>query len=341
VPPLAGLWVFHSTRGQFGRAEEITAELFRIARELDDSEVLLQAHHTAWPNRFLRGVPAEAGDHIDAALALYDERQHERHRYLYIGHDPAVCALGFGSVVQWLLGYPERAVRRELAANELVRRLLHPPSLAQMLYWVGECQVARRDVTAVITTANELLKVCDEYRMPQHRTQALILIGWARACSGEVADGIQRLTEGISAWSGLGLRAHVTPGLCRLAEGYLLGRRYKEGLEQVAQALAIAEETDENWYLSRLHHLRAELLQAQGQNADEVGTNLRTAVEIARAQGARGWELRSATSLARLWRDEGKRAEARELLAPVYGWFTEGFDTPDLKDAKALLDALE
>jgi class 3 adenylate cyclase/predicted ATPase len=340
VPPLAGLWVFHSTRGQFARAEEISAELFRIARELDNSEVLLQAHHTAWPNCFLRGMPAEAGKHIDAALALYDESRHERHRYLYIGHDPAVCALAFGSVVQWLLGSPERAIRRERAASELVRRLLHPPSLAQVLYWVGECQVARRDVTAVITTANELLEVCDEYRLPQHRTQALILIGWARACSGEVAEGIQRLTEGISAWSGLGLRAHVTPGLCRLAEGYLLGRRYAQGLEQVAQALAIAAETEENWYLARLHHLRAELLLAQNRTADTAEASLQTAVEIARMQGARGWELRASLSLARLRRDQGREAEARDLLAPVYEWFTEGFDTPDLKEAKALLDEL-
>jgi predicted ATPase len=282
----------------------------------------------------------EAGEHIDAGLALYDEERHRRHRYLYIGHDPAVCALGFGSVVQWLLGYPERAIRRESAASELVRRLRHAPSLAQALYWVGECQVARRDVTAVITTANELLEVCDEYRLPQHRTQALILMGWGLAYSREIAEGILRLGDGISAWSGLGLRFHRTPGLCRLAEALLLGRRYTEGLEQVAQALAIAAETEENWYLARLHHLRAELLQAQGRNADAAEASLRTAVEIARAQGARGWELRAATSLARFWREQGKRDQARELVAPVYAWFTEGFDTPDLQEAKALLDEL-
>jgi predicted ATPase/class 3 adenylate cyclase len=340
VPPLMGLWLFHSTRGHYARAEEITADLFRIARELDNSEVLLQAHHSAWPNRFLRGVPAEAGEHIDACLALYDQERHGQHRYLYIGHDPAVCALGFGSVVQWLLGYPERAIRRERAAGELVRRLRHPPSLAQALYWIGECQVARRDVTAVMATANELLEVCEEHRLPHYRTQALILIGWALACRGEVAEGIQRLTEGIGAWRGLGLRVYLTPGLCRLAEAYLLGRRYTDGLEQVAQALATAAETEENWYLARLHHLHAELLQAQSRTRDEAEASLRTAVEIAHTQGARGWELRASVSLAGLWRDQGKRDQAAKLLAPVYGWFTEGFDTPDLKDAMALLDKL-
>jgi predicted ATPase len=340
APPLMGLWVFHAARGHYAHAEEISAELFRIAREFDDPEILLQAHHSAWPNRFLRGVPADAGEHIDAALALYDQERHGRHRYLYVGHDPAVCALGFGSVVQWLLGYPDRAIHNERAASDLAHRLRHGPSLAQALYWVGECQVARRDVTAVMTTANELLEVCEEHSLPQQRTQALILIGWALACSGEVAEGIQRLAEGIGAWSGLGLRAYLTPGLCRLAEGCLLGGRYSEGLEQVAQALTIAAETEENWYLARLHHLRAELLQAQSRTADAAEASLRTAVEIARAQGARGWELRASLSLARLWRDEGKRDEAGKLLAPVYGWFTEGFDTADLIETKALLDEL-
>jgi predicted ATPase len=146
------------------------------------------------------------------------------------------------------------------------------------------------------------------------------------------------MAEGIGAWSGLGLRLYRTPGLCRLAEGYLLGRRYTEGLEQVAQAIAIAEEIDEKWYLARLHHMRAELLQAQGEATDAAKADLRTAIEIAHAQGAKGWELRASLSLARLWHDEGNRYEASKLLGPVYGWFTEGFDTPDLKDANALLD---
>jgi class 3 adenylate cyclase/predicted ATPase len=340
APPLVGLWVFHLTRGQFARAGEVSGELFRIARELDDPEILLQAHHSAWPIRFLRGVPAEACEHIDAGLALYDERRHERHRYLYLWHDPAVCALGYGAVVQWLLGHPERAIRREREASELARRLRHALSLAQALWLIGECQVARRDPTAVIATATELRALCEEHRMPQQRAQALVFLGWALARSGEVAEGTQRLAEGLDVWTRLGARTYLPCGICLLAESYLLGRQYAEGLEQVALGLAAAAEIGEKWYLARLHHLRAELLQAQGRNADAAEASLRTAVDIARAQGARGWELRAATSLAQLWRDQGKRGEAHDLLGPVYGWFTEGFDTPDLQDAKALLDQL-
>jgi hypothetical protein len=200
--------------------------------------------------------------------------------------------------------------------------------------WVGECQVARRDVTAVMTTANELLEVCEEHSLPQHRTQALILNGWALACSGDVAGGWR------GAWSGLGLRTYLTPGLCRLAEGCLLGRRYSEGLEQVAQALAIDAETEENWYLARLHHLRPELLQAQSRTADAAEASLRTAVE--NCSCTRGKRL----GVARL--SEPRRTLARRRQARPGGqasgirlWLVHrGFDTPDLKDAKAMLDEL-
>jgi predicted ATPase len=337
VPSLAGLWAFHSIRGQFAKGEEISAELFRIARELDDPEILLQAHHAAWAMRLQRGVPAEAGEHIDAGLALYDEARHERHRYLYMGHDPAVCALGFGAIGQWLLGHPERAIRLERDACKLARRLRHAPSLAQALWLAGECQVARRDAAAVTATATELLALGEEQRLPQYRAQALMFMGWALACSGEVAEGTQRLVEGLDVFTRLGVRSWLPRGICLLAESYLLGRQYAEGLEQVAQALAVAAETG---YLARLHNLRAELLQAQGQNIDAAEASLCMAIDIARAQGARGWELRAATSLARLWRDQGKRREAYDLLALVYGWFTEGFDTPDLMDARELLASL-
>jgi predicted ATPase len=340
LPPLVGLSCFHVIRGQFARAEEISAELFRIADELDNPEVLLQAHHSAWATRLGRVELAEAAEHIDAGLALYDEAQHERHRHLYLGHDPAACALGFGAVVQWLLGYPERAIRFEREASDLARRLRHAPSLAQALCAVGQSQLMRRDPAAAFATATELLALCEEHRLPQQRAFALMFIGWALARTGEVTEGTQRLAEGLNAWTRLGARANLPSWLCMLAESYLLGRRYVEGLEQVAQALAVAEETGEKWYLPGLHHLRAELLQAQGRNADGAEASLRTAVDIARAQGARGWELRVTTSLARLWRDQGKRREARDLLAPIYGWFTEGFDTPDLQDAKTLLDEL-
>ncbi len=151
----------------------------------------------------------------------------------------------------------------------------------------------------LIATATELLALGEEHRIPPYRASALICVGWALAQTGEVTEGKQRLAEGVGAWSTLGARAWLPCGLCVLAEAYLLGRQYADGLEHVAQALAVAAEIGEQWYVPRLHHLRAELLQAQSRHSDAAEASLRTAVDIARAQGARGWELRAATSLAR------------------------------------------
>jgi predicted ATPase/class 3 adenylate cyclase len=341
TPPLVGLWLFHVARGQFARAEEISSELFRIAGELDDPEVLLQAHHAAWPTRWLRGLFAGAVEHIGAGLSLYDEGRHVRHRYLYLGHDPAVCALAIGAPVLWLLGHPERAVRREREAMELARRLGHAPSLAHALWFVGECQVARGDIGAVTATARELLGLCDEHKLPQPRATGLMFLGWALARTGEVADGVRRLEEGLSVWNRLGARSYLPRGRCLLAEARLLEGRHREGLEQVALALATAAETGEQWCTARLHQLRAQLLlQEHGRSDEAVETSLQAAIDIACSQGARGWELRAATLLAQLLAERGERGMAYEILAPVHGCFTEGLDTLDLREAKALLTAL-
>src|SRR5262249_13127206 len=156
------LWLFHTTRGQFSRAEEITKELFKVAHDLHDPDVLLQAHHCSWPICWFRGALIDAKAHADAGMGLYDEARHAGHRFLYLGHDPAVCALSFSSVVQWLLGYPLQGLQLERDAVDLARRLRHAPSLALALWHVCQAQVARSDAAAVIDTANELLSLSEE-----------------------------------------------------------------------------------------------------------------------------------------------------------------------------------
>jgi predicted ATPase len=148
APPLTGLWLFHTARGHFSHADEIANELFNVARSLDDPDVLLQAHHCAWTIRWFRGEIRDAKAHSDAGLNLYDEARHARHRFVYLGHDPAVCALSITSVLQWLLGYPSQGVRLERDAIDLARRLQHAPSLAHALWFVCQAQVARNDAAA-------------------------------------------------------------------------------------------------------------------------------------------------------------------------------------------------
>ena len=340
APPLAGLWLFHTARGKFSRANEITNELFNVARTLDDPDILLQAHHCAWPIRWFRGEIRDAKAHTDAGLNLYDEARHARHRFLYLGHDPAVCALSITSVLQWVLGYPTQGVQLERDAIDLARRLQHAPSLAHALWFVCQAQAVRNDAAAAMNTATELLTLSEEHGLSQTRANALVYLGWAIGQTKDVARGVQCLEEALAGFNRLGLRSNLCLPICLLAETYFTGGRYESAMDQVNQAITTSSEIGDRWCLPLIYMTHARLLQQTYPKADTAEASLRRALEVAELQCAKGWELRAATSLARLWRDQGKRDEARDLLAPVYGWFTEGFATRDLKDAKALLEQL-
>jgi hypothetical protein len=147
APPLAGLWLFHLSRGQFGRADELVNELFDVARNLDAQDIFLQAHHCAWTTRLFRGMFTDASAHVGTGLDLYDEVRHATHRFLYLGHDPAVCALSTVAVLRWILGYPAQSKLSEYDAVTLARRLQHGTSLTQGLFWVGVAQLARGDLS--------------------------------------------------------------------------------------------------------------------------------------------------------------------------------------------------
>jgi predicted ATPase len=186
-----------------------------------------------------------------------------------------------------------------------------------------------------------LLSLTNEHGLAQPGAYALIFLGWALARLGDVSEGLTRLEEGLDTLGRMGVRSYLTRSFCLMGESLLAARRYAEGLNQVARGIDIAMEIGEHWYVPRLHQVRAELLlHAHGLGDRAVEASLHQALAIAQQQGAKGWELRAAVSLARLRRDQGRRTEACNLLAPIYGWFTEGFDTQDLKEAKALLDEL-
>jgi predicted ATPase len=335
APPIANLAVFNMYRLELDQAKEASADLFRIARELDDSQITLQAHHCAWPVHWHRGQFPQALQHCDAGLSLYEEERYAHHRYIYFGHDPAVWALGLGAQAQWALGHPARAMHRHGEALALARRLRDAPSLAQSLFMYAISQIAAGDAAAVLAIATELRELSERRGYSHFETCALMFLGWALARSGETERGIAQMTDGFGILRQQGPRALMTLGQCLMADVHLMAHHYLEGLEYVAEPLG-----DLSW-LARLHHLRAELLRhLHGSGEEAVEASLQQAISVARQQGAKGWELPATTSLARLWLDRGRRNEAIELLAPIYGWFTEGFDTPDLKAAKALLDAL-
>jgi class 3 adenylate cyclase/predicted ATPase len=340
APSIANLWMFNQGRGRLDRAEEISADLFRIARDLDDPEILLQAHHCSWGTRHIRGPLRETKEHIDAGLSLYDEERHAHHRYTYVGHDPAVCALASLAFVQWLLGYPSQSRHLEVKALALARRLDHLPSMAHALRHACDVQAVRGDGAAALATAAEFLRLSEEHGLTQARANALIFLGWALACSGESEEGLARLEEGFDVLSRSGNRAFLSRACCLMGESLLASGRSVEGLEQVARALDEAMETGERLYLPRIHRVRAALLVAYGAPNEAAEAAVRQSLAAAQEQGAKGPELQAAIDLARHWVERGRQKAARDLLAPIYGWFTEGFDTPDLKEAKALLSEL-
>jgi predicted ATPase len=341
VPSIANLAVFNIYRSRLDQAEEASADLFRIARELDNPEIMLQAHHCAWPVRWHRGRFAQALEHADVGLGLYEEERYAHHRHIYFGHDPAVCALALGAAAQWALGYPAGAMHRHGEAITLAQRLRDPPSLAHSMFLACvSSQAPGRDAPAVFAIATELCELSEKHGFSQFQACALMFRGWALACSGEVAQGIMQMTEGFGILRQRGARTFMPRGHCLLAEAHLMAHHYREGLEHVVRALHFAETGDQGC-LAHLHNLHAEfLLHLHGSDEEAIEANLRLAISVARRQGAKGWELPATTRLAHLWADRGRRSEARDLLAPIYGWFTEGFDTPDLQEAKALLDAL-
>jgi class 3 adenylate cyclase/tetratricopeptide (TPR) repeat protein len=339
--PLTSLWLFRYARGEFKQSAEISDELFRIARKLDDPELTLQAHHAAAPLRWVRGLHLEANRHFESCLALYDEDRDAQHRYLYMGHDPAVCATTVLASVKWALGFPDQAARLEQRALVLARGVQHIPSLAHALSFNAHSQVLRRDLAAVTASAKELLPLCQEYKLAQPAALAMIDLGWALVHLGDITDGFARLAEGHDQLDRMGVRIWRSRAKRMIAEACLAAKRYDEGLDQVCRAISIANEIGLQGDIPRLCLLQGELLlHTSGRSLEMTESCFRSALEAAEAQAARGWVLRAMTSMARLLAERGERVRAHDRLAAIYADFAEGFDTPDLRDARVLINQL-
>jgi predicted ATPase len=243
-------------------------------------------------------------------------------------------------VALWHRGYPDQSARAADRALALSRQLGHAHTLAHALYWAGMAAVFARDVATACAHSNECIALASEHGFALWAANGGILQGWAFAQRGE-ATGIARIRDGLAAREATGARSLVPLYLALLAEALALAGKIEEGLATLDDALAKAAASGEKGWSAEIHRLCGELTgRLPYPDPAKAEDSFRAALAIAREQGTRGYELRAATSLARLRRDQGRHTEARDLLAPVYDWFTEGFDTPDLKAAKALLDEL-
>ena len=333
---LYGQWLMRYWRQELNTALEVADELLAAAEEMKDPAMLLCGNHACGVTLLYLGELASANEHLEKALAAFDLRQ-----ALSAGLEASRLGSFFAlHFALYGLGYPDRAWAKSRQMLELAQRSSVPFVLANASCYAALHNLMRGDGTAAQKSAEEAMALTEQMGLVSLSASATIWHGASLIAQGHCEEGIAGMRRGFSAMRATG----GTPQayfLCLLASGLGRIRRLQEGLEVVEEGLASVAKTGEQFGSPYLHHVKGELLLVQNSWDGAEGERcFRTAIEIARRQSARAPELRATTSLARLLAKQSRRDEARTMLAEIYGWFTEGFDTPDLKDAKTLLDKL-
>jgi class 3 adenylate cyclase/predicted ATPase len=333
-----GQSLYHAARGELDLAQRLDEDLLRLSGQRDDSAGLVLGHHSSGRNLMFAGRFASSRSHLEEALALYDPTSHSALVH-QVGFHPQAVPRAYLGIVLFCLGFPGRALMPSGAAIAEARRLAHPPSVAASLNMGARLLSLAGDDAALGEWADQLVAVATEQGFAHWRAEGMIYRGWVTVKKGDVTEGISLLRGGSAAYRSTGAEMWTPHHMAILATAYQIAEQVDDALSQLDDALRIVERTGERWLAAELNRLKGQLLLQRGRN-DAAEELYRKALSIAVEQEAKLWELRAAASLARLRRDQGRRAEARDLLAPVYGWFTEGFDTADLKETKALLDEL-
>jgi predicted ATPase/class 3 adenylate cyclase len=339
-PTLHGLWRFYVNRAAFKPARALAEEALTVAQRVEEPALLLEAHRALGQTMFWLGEPTSTRGHMDEAMALYDSERHRSHTSLY-GQDPGVVCRSFAAWTLWLLGYPDAARHRIQEAVRLAQEVAHPFSFAYSLMCAAVVHWFLREDQAARKRAEAVMALSREQGFPFWLIWGRILRGWALAVQGQGEEGITEIQEGLTAYQVTGAEVFRPSFLCLLAEAYGHMGESEKQLSTLAEALAAVHRSGETWWKAELHRLTGEsLLASRGGNSSEVEASFHQSLYIARRQQAKSLELRAALSLSRLWHRNSKRQEARELLGATYGWFTEGPDTADLRDARMLLEEL-
>jgi class 3 adenylate cyclase/predicted ATPase len=348
-PVLWNLWIFYLARSEHQTAMELGEQCLQLAQRVQDAALLLEAHLAIGISWFYLGNPALACTHLEHTIAFYDPQQHHVLAYRYGGIDPGMAGFGYHAWALWLRGYPAQARGHSAKALSLAQQLAHPYTLARTLYYDTILCQLRQDAPAVRNQAEAAITVATTQRFALVQALGPIMRGWAIAVQEHSAKGLGQIRQGLDTYRATGAEFQRPHFLTMLAEASGLLGQPEDGLAALDEALTLVEKTGERYYEAELYRQRGELLLLleakihpdQGSREQhEAETCFQHALDVARRQQAKSLELRAAMSLARLWQRQGKRVEARTLLAPIYGWFTEGFDTADLQEAKALLGAL-
>jgi predicted ATPase len=345
-PVLWGLWLFHKVRSELPTARAMADELYALAQQLGDPALVLQCHQALSVTALCLGEPDAARHHMERGTALYDPQRHQSHTFLF-GQDPGVACRAFGAVALWLLGYPDRAVEVSRDALRLSHELSQPSSQVLALFFAAMLRQCRREPRETLTLAELATAIAADQGFSFWHAGGTVLCGWARAACGE-AGGIDLLRRGLAAWLATGSVTYQTYYLALLADVLFRQGSVTDGWDVLGEAQAIAHRTSEGLFEAELHRLKGEVLLCgpgappltAGERVAQAECFFRRAIGVASRQGAKSLELRAVVSLSRLYRDQDRGEEARPLLAETYGRFTEGFDTPDLTEARSLLDGL-
>jgi predicted ATPase len=338
---LLGLWLVYLARAELKPARELAEQLLSLAQNNHNPASLVQAHNTLGWTLFFLGEFAQAREHLEEGIALYNLEQHRPYGTM---QDSKVTGLSSAAFALWFLGYPDQAQQRSHDALTWAYELSHPYSLGFALSGSDRVHQLRREVRPV-QEQSALITLATEQGFPYLLAEERIRQGWALAMQGQIEGGISQIRQGLDALRATGTELWRPFWVSLLVEAYGKGGQVEEGLTVLAEALAAVNRSEERMYEAELWRLRGELtLHASAQrtesSAQEAEGYFLKAIDIARQQQAKSWELRASTSLARLWQQQGKKEEAQQRLAEIYGWFIEGFDTKDLQEAKALLEEL-
>ena len=321
-------------------ANKVARELLPLAEEQGDAAAEVVGHRILGAYLFQLGRLAEGRAHSESGLALYDPVRDRSSRFVYAVDSRVVCLLWLSQALL-ALGYPEQARVRQGEALASARELAHPNTIAQALFCDWTLHQLLRDGREAQEQAEALIALATEHGLPLWLAAGVVVRGWALAAAGRAEDGIAVIRRGLADYRATGSELFSPYFLALLADAHGRASQAAIGLSLLADALDGVERTGVRWIEAELHRLQGELRLALPEpDQSEAEACFRRALAVAHEQQAKLWDLRAATSLARLWRDQRRRNEARDLLAPIYGWFTEGFETPDLRDAKTLLDAL-
>ena len=335
---LYGIWSANSLAFNGDVVRELAAQFLELAQRQEATAPIMVGHRIMGHSLLWTGEFARARAHYDKGIVLYDAGEH-RLLAMRFGQDTRVAILGLGALALWVLGYPERAEReaeqalRDAREIGLASTLMFALSVTSLLYLVG------RNSTVATAQAGELCSLADEKGALLWKANGIIFQGRLLAISDPRGDAIHLLSSGIEAFHSTGSTVFTPTYLSYLAEAHAKVGQFNEAWRCMEQSMALMDTNKETWSEAEVHRIAGEItLMSPTPDAARAEGYFERALAIARSQEAKSWELRAAMSMARLWRDQGKRDAPCELLTPVYAWFTEGLDTLDLQEAKALLD---